>query len=107
LKIGHLILCALNHFVLVALGAPRERKHQNRDHRYSQAPTQMPTLRFKCASVTLAPASDQYSRPARFRPRLVVWKFCIVQTVFAALHAWGIAGIELSQTLRGKEAKAA
>lgn len=61
LKIGHLILCALNHFVLVTLGAPGERKHQNHDHRYSQDPTQMPTLRFKCASVTkLCPHQTAY-----------------------------------------------
>src|SRR5260370_31578201 len=83
LKIGHLILCVLDHFVLVPLGAPRERKRQNHDHRYSQDPTHFCSPLPMCQYNDLAPASDHCSTPARFHHRLVVWKFCIDQTVSA------------------------
>src|SRR5260370_31082364 len=104
LKIGHLILCVLDHFVLVPLGAPRERKRQNHDHRYSQDPTHFFSPLRMCQYNDLAPASDQCSRPARFHPRLVVWKFCIVHTVSATFPTLASRHRAFRTPLRWKDA---
>src|ERR1700730_14728190 len=101
LKIGHLILCVLDHFVLVALGAPRERKRQNHDHRYSQDPTHVSSPLRMCQYNHLAPpASDQCSRPARFHPPLVPWNFPVVQSVFATCAASASRSSSLLTPLR-------